>query len=368
MINPIDPTARRPQTTVQPSTPPQAKPKPLAATQVLPAQSVLNLAQSELGTDMQELGSIFPVEESCAETLENMSFALGTQARERMRGLSSSADRARPRSMMQRLAKQVSATAPDHLEELRQRVPGIEAVEEVDDLLNSLRQHQFDAGEMALLLAAMLGKDGLSPTRRRRLEEALDRVMDDEDWALQLFSHLEFGAVGKSGLAELRRLYQRAASRQSGLVYWFGQFRQMDDRQRKLKTLIRALAFELSAQGGATDIRLAAVITDLKRVLQFLGMEDHCDRVAKALAIPELDGNRIIEELLEIIQQSWVYPDWLSSRADALMPEEHSRHGYARRMGELVKLLPDDCFEDIDQRETILAAFLEYQEQLADEE
>ncbi|WP_424647117.1 type III secretion system gatekeeper subunit SctW [Chromobacterium vaccinii] len=334
----------------------------------MPAQSALDLAQSELGTDALAFDGIFPAEEGYAETLENIGFALGSQARDRMRGQSASADRARPRSMLQRLAKQVSTVASGQLEELRQRIPGIEAVEEVDDLLNSLRQHQFDAGEMALLLAAMLGEDGLPAVRRRRLEAALDQVMDDEDWALQLFSHLEFGAVGKSGLAELRRLYQRAASRQSGLVYWFGQFRRMNDRQRKLKTLIRALAFELSAEGGATDIRLATVITDLKRVLQFLGMEDHCQRVAQALAIPELDGNRVIEELLEIIQQSWVYPDWLSSRADDLVPEAYSRHGYARRMGELVKLLPDDCFEDIDQRETILTAFLEYQERLADEE
>jgi len=34
----------------------------------------------------------------------------------------------------------------------------------------------------------------------------------------------------------------------------------------------------------------------------------------------------------------------------------------------LVKMLPELCFEDLEQRETVLQAFSEYQERLADEE
>ncbi|CAM3453378.1 TyeA family type III secretion system gatekeeper subunit [Rouxiella silvae] len=83
---------------------------------------------------------------------------------------------------------------------------------------------------------------------------------------------------------------------------------------------------------------------------------------------PEVTGDRITEELLEIVQQSWVYSDWLYDRASKLLPEGQSHHGYARRMVGLVKMLPELCFEDIEQRETVLQAFNDYQERLADEE
>lgn len=368
MINKIDSLPPpRPHVTPQASTAPSARAK-APPTQIHPAQSVLALARSELGMDATEFSDMFFNDSSIGETSENIGFTLSPMARDRAGRNPGRGEPARPRNMLQRLAKQVASVSADQLEELRLSVPSIEAVEEVDDLLNRMRQQQLDSGEMALLLATLLNQNDLSGARRRRLELALDRVLEDEDWALLLFSRLEFGSMGKANLSELRRLYQRAASRQPSLVHWFAQFRQLDDRQRKLKTLIRALAFELSAEGGASDIRLAAVITDLKRILQFLAMGDHCQRMATVLALPTLDGDRLIEELVEIIQQSWVYTDWLADRAAQLLPNGQSQYGYARRMAELVKLLPEECFEDIDQRETILLAFVEYLERLADQE
>lgn len=339
-----------------------------AVNQITPAQSAMELAKAELGTDIIDLDNLFPSDEALYEAQENIGIAMGSQLNSGRSGQGSVADRSRPRSMVQRLARQVASTAPDQLESLRERIAAVIEVEEVDDLLNSMKRHKFDLGEMALLLGSMLNEKGLTTKRRNQLEQALNGIMDDEDWVLQLFGKLEFGAINHSGLAELRRLYQRAASRKSGLTYWFSQFRQLKDRQRKLKTLIRALAFELSAEQNISDIHLAAVITDLKRILQFMAIEDHSQRVANELQLPEVDGDRITEELLEIAQQAWVYSDWLYDRASQLLPEGHSQHGYARRMSELVKLLSDECFEDIEQRETVMQAFLEYQERLADED
>ncbi|KOC90709.1 type III secretion system gatekeeper subunit SctW [Winslowiella iniecta] len=367
MINKIEAPHHRPHnpvTNVQQS--PHLRPDKVA--QVIPAQSVMSIAHSALGSDILTLQGMPTDLDAMLETQENIGFALAGRSSSTSGSSSSSSERARPRAMLQRLARQVAVVAPNQSEELRQRIPAIEQVEEVDDLLNSMRKHELDAGEMALLLATMLNDSDLSPTRRRRLEMALERVMKDDDWKLQLFGLLEFGGLGPAGLAELRRLYQQAASRQSGLAYWFAQFRQLLDRRRKLKTLIRALSFELSAEFGISDIRLGAVITDLKRILQFLTIEDHCDRMARALNSPGVDGDRITTELLEIIQQSWVYPDWLKDRATQMLPEGYSQHGYARRMVDLVKMLPDDCFEDIEQRETVLQAFTEYQEKLVNEE
>ena len=368
MINKIEASHHRPHhpvTNVQQS--PHLRPESNVS-QVIPAQSVMSIAKNALGSDVLTLQGMPTDLDSMQETQENIGFALAGRSSSTSGNGSGGADRARPRAMIQRLARQVSVVAPNQAEDLRQRIPAIEHVDEVDDLLNSMRQHKMDAGEMALLLGMMLNDSDLSPARRRRLELALERVMDEEDWMLKLFGFLEFGAMGPGGLAELRRLYQRAASRQSGLAYWFSQFRKLLDRRRKLKTLIRALSFELSAEFDISDIRLGAVITDLKRILQFLTIEDHCERVAKALNTPEVDGDRITTELLEIMQQSWVYPDWLKDRATQMLPEGYSQHGYARRMVDLVKLLPDDCFDDIEQRETVLQAFTEYQEKLVNEE
>ncbi|MFW8695695.1 hypothetical protein ACOI9Y_34530, partial [Mesorhizobium japonicum] len=94
-------------------------------------------------------------------------------------------------------------------------------------------------------------------------------------------------------------LYQRATSRRPRLLQWFEEFRKLQDRQRKLKALIRTLAFELSAEGPATGSQLGAVISDLKRILLFLGMEDHCHRAARTLDIDGVDGDAVVQTLLE---------------------------------------------------------------------
>ncbi|MCC3703342.1 type III secretion system gatekeeper subunit SctW [Rouxiella badensis] len=341
----------------------------IKATQVTPANSAMEMAKNQLEPEFMEMEGAFPTDEAMYETQENIGFTIGSSPG-RGRGQSGGTggtDRSRPRSMVQKLVKAGTASE-DEIKELRSRIGGIEEAEEVDDLLNSMKRNEMDAGEMALMLGSMLNEENISPSRRKKLQQALNKVMDDEDWLLQLFGSLEFGSLHRSALGELRRLYQKAASRQSGLNYWFSQFRQLKDRKRKMKTLIRALAFELSAENDVSDIRLAAVVTDLKRILQFMTIEDHSQKMAKDLKIPEVTGDRITEELLEIVQQSWVYSDWLYQRASSILPEGHSQHGYARRMVELVKMLPEACFEDVEQRETVMQAFSEYQERLADED
>lgn len=367
MIDKIDVTSSRVRS---PMTSPllPAQSRSTAISQVIPARSALTMAQNALGNDMIAADNVLSELDMLSETNITPAFPVGIMSGDKGGNPLGASDKSRPRNMLRRLASQVASVAPEQLEELRGRISAIEQVEEVDDLLNSLRRHQFDSGEMTLLLAAMLNEHDLTPAKRRRLELALDRAMNDEDWTLQLFGYLEFGTVGRHGLAELRRLYQQATSQHSEMLYWFSQFRQLNQRQNKLKSLIRALAFELSSGFGISNIHLASVITDLKKILQFLTLEDHSQRVAKALKLPAEDGDRIIEELLIVVQQSWIYPDWLSERASKLLPEGHGQYGYTRHMVDLIKLMPEGCFDDIEQREIILQAFAEYQEQLANAE
>ncbi|GAM52544.1 type III secretion cytoplasmic protein [bacterium endosymbiont of Mortierella elongata FMR23-6] len=334
---------------------------------------MLELAQSELeasASDWTDMSVMFSEMQGDAvtETLEDIGFALGSRLRDPRRANTASdgkIERPRTRAMLQRLAQQISAISPAQLDDLHRRLPDLEDLLDPDQ---AMREAGFDAGEQALLLAALLADKGISGARRKRLEAALANVMDNDEWALCLFSCLEFGAANRQNLSELRQLYQRATTRQTRLVQWFAEFRRLQDRQRKLKTLIRALAFELSANGPALETHLAAVITDLKRILHFLSLEDHCQRMAQSLALNEVDGDTLIADLLEIVQQTWVQSDWLAERTQQRIPDSTRYYSYARHLTELVKLLPDDCFDDNDQREMILNAFTDYLTRLAESE
>lgn len=267
--------------------------------------------------------------------------------------------------MLQQLIKQLTETAAAHLDDLHQHTS---TLDEASNVLGSMAEKGLDAGEIALLLSAALARKHLTYAHRKRLEAALCAVMDDDEWALKLFNRLEFGAVGKNDFLALKHLYQRATSRHTRLVQWFEEFRQLHDRKRKLKTLIRTLAFELSVEGAATDIQLGAVITDLKRIMMFMGMEDHCHRAARTLGIDDLDGDGVLTALLEIVQQSWMQADWLAQQTSRRVPDTRLQYAYVQQMGELVKLMTDDCFEDDDQRKMISDAFAEYREQLSEAE
>jgi type III secretion system YopN/LcrE/InvE/MxiC family regulator len=339
------------------------------AGQVIPAASAFEMAEAELSSmsDFPGLalnGALGVTAESLIGTIEDMGFALGARAGARSLGAMTrdqSTERTRQRSMLQR----VSGLATDQVDELLARVPEID---DSSDPYDEMRRRGFDIGEMALLLGARLANKALAPEARQRLERALATVMSDDKWVLQLFSRLEFGATGRRDFAELRALYQRAAALRPQLAQWFGQFRGLKDRKRKLKTLIRALAFELSAEGPATDLRLAGVIGDLKRILQFLGMEDHCEQLAQSLTHEQIEGDDVLGVVIEIVQQPWLHAEAIEQHARTLVQSAESRYPLASRLKEIFKLLPADCFEDEMQRGAILDAFGEYLEKLADEE
>lgn len=301
--------------------------------------------------------------DALSETLENMGFALGAYKNATGRGTGDGkSERPRSRAMLQQLVKHVTATTSAQMEDLHKHTS---ALNEASDLLASMDSNGLDAGEMALLLGSLLGRKNLGGAQRKRLEDALSAVMNDDEWTLKLFNRLEFGNADKSSFIALKQLYQRATSRRTRLVQWFEEFRQLHDRKRKLKTLIRTLAFELSAEGPAMDGQLASVITDLKRIMMFMGMEDHCYRVARTLAIDGLDGDAVISTLLEIVQQSWMHVDWLEQQTLRWVPDPDLQYAYVRQMGELVKLMTDECFEDDEQRKMITEVFGEYQEKMA---
>ena len=333
------------------------------ARQVFPARSALDQAQAAL-----KPGSVPPTAvlepTSLAEVLEDGGFALHRHRPESRHG--SRIQRPRAQSMLQQLVQQMKDQHDARLEDLLTRIPSLDNEE---DLADSMRRGGFDAGEIALLLAALAADEKRKDSaRHRRLESALDQVMEDEQWALQLFCTLEFGLQGAVNLAALKQLYQRAADRDTRLTQWFDEFRRLPNRHGKLRALIRALAFELSAQETISGTHLAAVITDLKRILHFFTIEDHCGRVAEQMNREALDNESIMRALLDTIQQPWIYADWLDERTRRDLPGDQPRHQYAHHLKELTKLLPEDCFSNIEQRDSILDSFNELLDRLDKEE
>lgn len=335
--------------------------------QVFPPGSLPALARQALDQMPPAMTAGPPVRvraDALAETIENIGLALGSRLREYRRVDEEQAQRLRAMSVLQHLVCKPGVVAAVHLDSLQQQTAGFDST---PDPGAALRAQGLDAGQSALLLASQMAA-GPVGVRRARLESALGAAMEEDGWTLQLFRHLEFGMADRRALAELHWLYQSAATQYRDLVGWFDGFRCLSDRQRKLRILIRSLAFELSADGPAMGEQLAAVIADLKRILLFFGLEDHCRRIADSLPDAGLDGDRIMTSVLTLLQTMWLDAAGLTELIERLIGDARLRYGYGRQLSGLLRLLPDACFLADDQRDMLLAACAGYLEWLADQD
>ncbi|MBB6155188.1 type III secretion system YopN/LcrE/InvE/MxiC family regulator [Pseudomonas sp. JAI115] len=353
MMTKTDPLNPKPITTLQPPLPTPLK----GATQIFPARSVFELARSELSGQTLERGA-----EALAETQENLGFTLGARRGAGRIGLEGRIERPRTRPLLQQLVRSLPATA--RIDEARRH---LSALPEVTEIVETLEREGHDAGEAALLLASLLEEEPAASPRRAQLEKALASVTAKNDWSLQLFARLELGPGSQHSFQQLKQLYQRATDSRPRLLQWFEAFRRLQDRDRKLKALIRTLAFELSAEGPATGSQLGAVISDLKRILLFWGMEDHCQRAARSLNIEELSADTLAQTLLEVIEQPWMQAEWILEQARQQVPDATRHYAYVQQLLELVKLMTEECFEDSEQRSALLETLYEAREQLADQ-
>ncbi|VEA78685.1 type III secretion system protein SsaL [Salmonella enterica subsp. arizonae] len=101
---------------------------------------------------------------------------------------------------------------------------------------------------------------------------------------------------------------------------------------------------------------------DLKKLLVFLGMEDTARRLANVIGLSE---DEALSEILLLIEQRWMYSEWLANRIQQLRIKDNKRVLYLIRMNEVVKFLPDICFLDLQQRNQLSEAIEEYINQLS---
>jgi type III secretion system YopN/LcrE/InvE/MxiC family regulator len=322
---------------------------------VVPTQSMMEKTQAALsGVDTVAL----------QDTLEEMGLAMGSRIKD----------------LKRRDENRGVRTTQDALIELVEGLEDPQLIEELESFsqlgegsenpLEQLQEAKIPAGKQLLLIAALLAYKRPNEQRRRRLERALAALLGrHEDWALQLFGHLEMGELSDSALPALKQIYQRSQrddQPQQGMMEWFAEIKEWPSRQQRIRVLLRALSFDLSISADhSQQNRLAATINDLKRLLLFLGMEEHCNALAYTLHLRE---EQVLNEILEIIEQIWIYPEWLAGRLSPLGIPEHRQAYYLRRLTELLQLLPDPCYKDSDQKEQTIKALMTLQDQLDEQQ
>lgn len=325
------------------------------------SQSAARHSESVLSSALRELQQEAYTDGALRETEEDLAFALGGRIRDPRRGPGSQ-DGVRPRVLMQKLVDEVAAVEAVELDRL---------LAEPSDwmhaphLLAALQAQTPDPGRAALQLAAWLARGRLEPRLRERLEAALAELAADDTLGLSLFGALEFGAPSAALRHELVRLYHRANARRQKLSEWFAALGEREGRKRKLRTMLRALAYDLSASGEPiVGSHLAAVIGDLKQLLRLLGLEAYCDEAAEALAVPGVHGEALLMGVVNLAEQIWVSVESVVEALPALEDTHHYR--VAQALGRLVQRLPEECFEDAEQKAQLQTAIAEWRDRTAE--
>jgi type III secretion system TyeA family effector delivery regulator len=265
------------------------------------------------------------------------------------------------RALVGRLAKGMKSQNDPRLEQLLMQFGEIE---DTDQLLSAMSKAALHPSASALLLAAM-AQQHRPGKKRSRLDDALGELIGDgTDWELSMLGWLEFGPMNREQMSQLKALYQRTDVVRQGLSNFFQKLIGVAQRRRKLKVLIRTLGAELSGcdDDPAEGMRLATVVRDLKRLLMFVGCEEQCARIARGLGEPVVETDTVLGFLIRLIDQSWLYADWVAAECAELKLADARRYQLARGITGVVKMLPDPCFRDEEQRRQMVEALTEYGE------
>ncbi|MCL9783821.1 TyeA family type III secretion system gatekeeper subunit [Vibrio sp. S4M6] len=305
------------------------------------------------------------------EAMEEASLALGGKLKDLKLGKDKSrSELDRSKELLDKLIKQINGVDPAQLAQLAAKYPG---AAEAADPLAFLRQAGASNSEIALILSFMLSQEGLSPKQKKRLEKALQDLLEQADGlGIELFTYLEFGPAMPQVAAQLKKIYQQACDDGLELAELFMKLKDLPDRRKKLKALIRGLAFDLCSQGEvAQGSKLASIVKDMRKLLLFFGLDDQCEHIAKQMNKlgGHITGIAVVEELVMMTDQAWVYADWIDSRVQQLgFTDISHKLNYLRNVKDMIKYMPEPCFNEDDQRQQILDSCSEVLSMYADME
>ncbi|MGL4858758.1 MAG: TyeA family type III secretion system gatekeeper subunit [Enterobacteriaceae bacterium] len=298
--------------------------------------------------------------ETLAETMEEMSIGIGSMMRKMlMKGKEVDIPQMKQlESMLRELSEEQASSINKVTEDMA-------VFDNPEDILAHAQDMGLSEGQKILLLTSLAMSGQLGEKELKKLQEALQGLLAQEGSELALYATMETLPLSIEGFANLRSLYQRAQRGENGLCEWFNNLRNLPDRRRRIKVLLRALSEPLADEAGSTDItKLAAVIKDLRQLLIFLTIEEHSMVVAKFF---HLDSEDILARTLEVIEQSWIYPQSLDECLKRFNLPKEKEQLFLQRWRGLVSLVHDDCFRDQEHKEHVDEVFVELLD-IADEE
>ena len=255
---------------------------------------------------------------------------------------------------MEKVLQQMDKMA---LESINRMTEQLSQFKTASQIFTALDQSGLDKGKVALILTSLLSFKGLSSAMKKELKARLREILDEEGIELEIIAASHGMNIDKEGLRALRLLYQNAKRGEQGLAHWFELLKQHQDRRQYIRILIRSMSEPLDEGQKRDDMTMvAAAIKDLKRLLLFLTFEDHCGALARAM---ELEHSSVMSITIELLEQSWVYPDALSVIIERLGLACERKVVFLRRWKDLMAVMSTACYRDPEQKEHVQEAMLE---------
>ncbi|HDR2354459.1 TPA: TyeA family type III secretion system gatekeeper subunit [Enterobacter roggenkampii] len=300
-------------------------------------------------------------ETALQDTLEDMSLVLGS----RLKGKGKATTQESVQQRDEKLALLAEQLGGDRLSEV---LKDLEANGQQEQLPAMYEDGELNFSDTLLLLAASVAQQKPGSKKHKQLSSQLEKLLEGEkDWSLTLFSELELGRVDHEAQQELRQIVQRYHQSQhqesaEGMWEWFNTMRDWEDRQQRIKILLRTFSWELSS--GISDIpmeKLVSTLMNLKKLLLFLGIEDYAKMLSRLISLP---ANEMLAEILLVIELRWGHQNWFIQRMAHLNIPEEKQPLYMRRLKDILKFLPEICFLDEQQRKQLIEVIEQVAEQL----
>lgn len=293
--------------------------------------------------------------EAMEETMEGLSLGLSSM----MKRLNLAAKAQDPMmNGMEKLLQQMDEMARQSINRISEQ---LSQMKDASQVFSALEKSGLDKGKIALVLTSLLGFKGLDPAMKKQLKKRLAELLAEEEIELEILAAAQGMNVDRAGLRAVRQLYQHAKRGEKGLAHWFELLEQHEDRRQYIRILIRSMAEPLDEGQRRDDMtKVAATVEDLKRLLLFLTFEDHCISLAKAMV---LEPHSVMSATIELLEQSWIYPDALSQIINRLALVDERKVVFLRRWKDLMTVMAEACYRDPEQKEHVQEAMLELLDQ-----
>ena len=273
--------------------------------------------------------------------------------------------------ILKELIEKLNKVNPVQLESLLIQFKG---AEKSDNPLLFLQQAGASSSQIALICGYYISNKNLSKKAREKFKKILMKLFDSENQInIELFGLLDFGSEYSNVSHELKSIYQDAYSSELSLIELFEKFKKSKNRKKKIKVLIKAIAFDLSSEGEVLkDERLIITLKELKRLLLFFSVDMQCLQLSNILskANIKISTDSILDDLFYVLEQSWLTVDWIEERYQKYMIHLNIEKKiiFIQNIRSLLKHIPDQLFKDDDQKKHILEIYNSLVDLYADEE